>query len=69
MLLDARTPIDLSFLDPEGLFQYHLSPVSSFPIFAQQKIGSGFLGEEFDMSSKFKEIREYEIDGTKDLQL
>ena len=35
LLLDARTPIDLSFLDPEELFQYHLSPVSSFPIFAQ----------------------------------
>ena len=29
LLLDARTPIDLSFLDPECLFQYHLSPVFS----------------------------------------
>ena len=37
LLFDARTPIDLSFLDPECLFQYHLSPVSSVSHLTQVK--------------------------------
>ena len=37
LLLDARTPIDLSFLDPECRFQYHLSPVSSVSHLTQVK--------------------------------
>ena len=37
LLLDARTPIDLSCLDPECFFQYHLSPVSSVSHLTQVK--------------------------------